>query len=66
VPLFDNLIASLEFGIRHAIADINILTLQAVAPLGIWATQQKYNQGKRTLFALRTMVLTNIGGGAVF
>ncbi|CAO3592648.1 unnamed protein product [Absidia cylindrospora] len=44
-PLFDNLIASLEFGIGHAIADINILTLQAVAPLGIWATQQKYNQG---------------------
>ncbi|KAI8090033.1 armadillo-type protein [Halteromyces radiatus] len=47
-PLFDNLMASLDFGIAHPIADINILTLQAVTPLAMWAAHQKYTQGSNT------------------
>lgn len=38
--------SSLEFGIRHPVAEINILTLQAVAPLSNWVLHHKYNQGK--------------------
>ncbi|KAI9307138.1 armadillo-type protein [Cunninghamella echinulata] len=44
-PLFNNLMGSLEFGIRHAVAEINILTLQAVVPLGSWVLHHKYSQG---------------------
>ncbi|KAI9483543.1 MAG: armadillo-type protein [Benjaminiella poitrasii] len=40
-PLFNNLMASLEYGIRHDIPDVNILTLQAIAPLTIWAYHQQ-------------------------
>ncbi|CAO3646105.1 unnamed protein product [Cunninghamella blakesleeana] len=43
--LFNNLMSSLEFGIRHPVAEINILTLQAVAPLSNWVLHHKYNQG---------------------
>ena len=32
--------ASLEFGVGHDIADVNILALQAVAPLALWAHNQ--------------------------
>ncbi|KAG2212895.1 hypothetical protein INT45_007411 [Circinella minor] len=38
--LFNNLMASLEFGVGHDIADVNILALQAVAPLALWAHNQ--------------------------
>lgn len=44
-PLFNNLMASLEYGIRHDISDVNILTLHAIAPLCIWAYQQQSNGG---------------------
>ncbi|KAI9022740.1 armadillo-type protein [Phycomyces nitens] len=46
IDLFNNLMASLEFGIGHDIADINILALHAVAPLALWAhVQQQSNHG---------------------
>ncbi|KAI8377732.1 armadillo-type protein [Radiomyces spectabilis] len=38
--LFNNLIASLEFGLRHDIDDIKILTLHAIAPLAMWTHKQ--------------------------
>ncbi|KAI9271756.1 armadillo-type protein [Phascolomyces articulosus] len=38
--LFNNLMASLEFGVGHDIADVNVLALQAVAPLALWAHNQ--------------------------
>ena len=44
-PLFDNLMASLEFGIRHDISDINILTLHAITPLTLWSYHQRANGG---------------------
>ncbi|CEP06933.1 hypothetical protein [Parasitella parasitica] len=39
-PLFLNLMASLEYGIRHDISDVNILTLHAITPLTLWSCQQ--------------------------
>lgn len=36
-PLFNNLMASLEYGIKHDISDVNILTLHAIAPVTIYA-----------------------------
>ncbi|EPB86259.1 hypothetical protein HMPREF1544_06987 [Mucor circinelloides 1006PhL] len=42
-PLFLNLMASLEYGIRHDITDVNILTLHAVTPLTMWSFQQTAN-----------------------
>lgn len=44
-PLFNNLMASLEYGIRHDISDVNILTLHAIAPLCMWAYRQQNNGG---------------------
>jgi hypothetical protein len=44
-PLFNNLMASLEYGIQHDISDVNILTLRAIAPLGKWAFNQQANNG---------------------
>lgn len=38
--LFNNLIASLGFGVSHDIVDVSILALQAVAPLALWAHNQ--------------------------
>ncbi|CDS07016.1 hypothetical protein LRAMOSA09539 [Lichtheimia ramosa] len=38
--LFNNLIASLGFGVAHDIVDVSILALQAVAPLALWAHNQ--------------------------
>ncbi|KAL1930141.1 hypothetical protein VTP01DRAFT_1295 [Rhizomucor pusillus] len=38
--LFNNLMASLDFGINHAINDVNILALQAIAPLALWTHNQ--------------------------
>ncbi|KAI8646967.1 armadillo-type protein [Parasitella parasitica] len=38
-PLFLNLMASLEYGIRHDISDVNILTLHAITPLTLWSFQ---------------------------
>ncbi|KAI9318087.1 armadillo-type protein [Dichotomocladium elegans] len=38
--LFNNLMASLEFGVGHDIVDVSILALQAVAPLALWAHHQ--------------------------
>lgn len=35
--------ASLEFGIRHDISDVNILTLRAITPLSMWAYNQQTN-----------------------
>lgn len=43
--LFNNLMASLEYGIRHDISDVNILTLHAVAPLSMWAYNQQTSGG---------------------
>lgn len=42
-PLFNNLMASLEYGIRHDISDVNISTLHAIAPLTIWLYTQHMN-----------------------
>jgi hypothetical protein len=42
-PLFENLMASLEYGIRHDISDVNILTLHAIRPLSMWAYTQQAN-----------------------
>jgi hypothetical protein len=42
-PLFNNLMASLEYGIRHDISDVNILTLHAIAPLALWLYNQHMN-----------------------
>lgn len=42
-PLFLNLMASLEYGIRHDITDVNILTLHAITPLTMWSFQQQSN-----------------------
>ncbi|KAI8147321.1 armadillo-type protein [Fennellomyces sp. T-0311] len=40
VELFNNLMASLEFGVGHDISEVSILALQAVAPLALWAHNQ--------------------------
>lgn len=44
-PLFNNLMASLEYGIRHDISDVNILTLHAIAPLSMWVYHQQTHGG---------------------
>ncbi|KAG1159659.1 hypothetical protein G6F37_004686 [Rhizopus arrhizus] len=43
--LFDNLMASLQYGIQHDIPEINILSLRAVTPLTVWAMNQQMNGG---------------------
>ncbi|RCH84801.1 hypothetical protein CU098_009286, partial [Rhizopus stolonifer] len=43
-PLFNNLMASLEYGIRHDIPDVNILTLRAITPLTIWVYQHQQQE----------------------
>ena len=40
-PLFNNLMASLEYGVRHDIPDVNILTLRAITPLTIWVFEHQ-------------------------
>jgi hypothetical protein len=45
IPLVNNLMASLEYGIKHDISDVNILTLHAIAPLSIWAFHQQSASG---------------------
>lgn len=35
--------ASLEYGIRHDISDVTILTLHAIAPLTLWLYNQRVN-----------------------
>ncbi|KAI8973333.1 armadillo-type protein [Mycotypha africana] len=39
--LFNNIMASLEYGIGHDISDINILTLHAIAPLTLYCIQHQ-------------------------
>ncbi|KAI9273596.1 armadillo-type protein [Sporodiniella umbellata] len=43
--LFNNLMASLQFGVQHDIPEINILTLRAIIPLTIWAIEQQRKNG---------------------
>lgn len=49
-PLFNNLIASLEYGIKHDISDVNIATLRAVTPLSMWAYNQQLAGANIDLF----------------
>ncbi|RUS28630.1 hypothetical protein BC938DRAFT_481650 [Jimgerdemannia flammicorona] len=45
VPLFDNLMDSLEFGIDHDIGDVSRLTLQAISPLALWSHNEEVRMG---------------------
>ncbi|KAI8070967.1 armadillo-type protein [Gongronella butleri] len=41
--LMDSLMSSLEYGLRHPITEINLLTLHAVVPLATWMLQHQGN-----------------------
>ncbi|KAI8889382.1 hypothetical protein K501DRAFT_320347 [Backusella circina FSU 941] len=64
-PLFNNLIASLEYGIRHDISDVNISTLHAVTPLSMWVYNNQQQQAnidvlKPALEKLLTALLNSL------
>ncbi|RUS18081.1 hypothetical protein BC937DRAFT_89166 [Endogone sp. FLAS-F59071] len=47
--LFDNLMASLEFGIDHDIGEVSRLTLQAISPLALWSHNEEVRRGSDTV-----------------
>ncbi|ORX55719.1 hypothetical protein DM01DRAFT_1345196 [Hesseltinella vesiculosa] len=56
--LMENLMSSLDYGIRHAVQEINMLTLHAVVPLAHWVLQ---HPGQAHVNLLRTCMERFLG-----